>query len=184
MRIGAISPVSAYGGAGSIYPMYPTGPVTGVRGAGSVNRESDGVAQATVDGAKDASNSKRIEQEECQTCKNRKYVDGSNDGNVSFKSPAHIDPNNAAAAVMSHEQEHVANAVAEGNEKNKELVNVSVTLKTSVCPECGRVYVSGGTTNTTMRTTSGNSRKTNPYEQLQANLDYLMGAGKNMDLSA
>ena len=28
--------------------------------------------------------------EECQTCKNRKYVDGSDEANVSFKSAAHV----------------------------------------------------------------------------------------------
>ena len=27
---------------------------------------------------------------ECQTCKNRKYVDGSDEANVSFKSAAHV----------------------------------------------------------------------------------------------
>lgn len=121
---------------------------------------------------------------ECQTCKNRKYVDGSNEGDVSFKAPAHIEPQNAAATVMSHEQEHVANAIAEGNKENKELVNVSVTLHTSVCPECGRVYVSGGTTHSTMRTTTGGSENRNPYAQQQANLNYLMSAGTNLDISA
>ena len=65
---------------------------------------------------------------------------------------------------MSHEKEHVANAVSEGNKDNKELVNVSVSLKTSVCPECGRVYVSGGTTNSTMRTTSESPKNNNPYQ--------------------
>lgn len=29
-------------------------------------------------------------QKECQTCKNRKYVDGSDEANVSFKSVAHV----------------------------------------------------------------------------------------------
>ena len=47
--------------------------------------------------------------QECQTCKNRKYKDGS-DEMVSFKSPAHISPEGAASAVRSHEQEHVSNA--------------------------------------------------------------------------
>ena len=44
--------------------------------------------------------------EECQTCKNRKYKDKSNEM-VSFKSPAHLSPENAASAVRAHEQEHV-----------------------------------------------------------------------------
>ena len=29
---------------------------------------------------------------ECETCKNRKYVDGSNESDVSFKSPTHVSP--------------------------------------------------------------------------------------------
>ena len=29
-------------------------------------------------------------QKECQTCKNRKYVDGSDEANVSFQSAAHV----------------------------------------------------------------------------------------------
>ena len=46
---------------------------------------------------------------ECQTCKNRKYQDGSNEM-VSFKSAAHISPGQAPTAVRAHEQEHVSNA--------------------------------------------------------------------------
>ena len=42
---------------------------------------------------------------ECETCKNRKYQDGSDEGDVSFKAAAHIDPKSAAARVRSHEQE-------------------------------------------------------------------------------
>ena len=40
--------------------------------------------------------------EECQTCKNRKYQDGS-DEMVSFKSAAHISPQAAAGRVRAHE---------------------------------------------------------------------------------
>ena len=52
---------------------------------------------------------KKSSPAECETCKNRKYQDGS-DEDVSFKSPAHINPNAAASRVRSHEQEHVNNA--------------------------------------------------------------------------
>ena len=38
--------------------------------------------------------------EECQTCKNRKYADGSNE-NVSYKSAAHIAPGAAGNAVRA-----------------------------------------------------------------------------------
>ena len=88
---------------------------------------------------------------ECQTCKNRKYQDGSNEM-VSFKTPGNIRPEESYAKVMAHEKEHVANAIAEGNEKNKDLVSVSVSLKTAICPECGRAYIAGGVTSTTMIT--------------------------------
>ncbi len=47
--------------------------------------------------------------EECETCKNRKYQDGSNEM-VSFKAAAHISPEAAGAAVRAHEGEHVSNA--------------------------------------------------------------------------
>ena len=53
---------------------------------------------------------------ECETCKNRKYQDGS-DEMVSFKSATHISPQSAASAVRSHEQEHVANAYKKAAQK-------------------------------------------------------------------
>lgn len=91
---------------------------------------------------------KRTSRIECQTCKNRKYQDGSNDPGVSFKSAAHIDPGNSSVVVMSHEQEHVRNESAKAVREKKEIVSQTVSLETSVCPECGRVYTSGGTTRT------------------------------------
>lgn len=88
---------------------------------------------------------------ECETCKNRKYQDGSNEM-VSFKSPAHISPQAAGAAVRAHEQEHVANAYNKAAKHgNARVLNASVSIQTSVCPECGRTYVSGGTTTTQIK---------------------------------
>ena len=97
---------------------------------------------------------------ECQTCKNRKYVDGSNESDVSFKTPSHISPESSAAMVMSHEQMHVSYARQEGSKENAELVSASVRLKMAVCPECGRSYVEGGVTNTTIKYS-----ESNPYER-------------------
>ena len=82
--------------------------------------------------------------EECQTCKNRKYQDGS-DEMVSFKSAAHISPQAAAGRVRAHEGEHVSNAYDKAAQKNGTVVYASVSIHTSVCPECGKTYVSGGT---------------------------------------
>ena len=88
--------------------------------------------------------------EECETCKNRKYQDGS-DEMVSFKSAAHISPEASAATVRSHEQEHVSNACKKAAQNNGKVIAANVTLKTEICPECGRSYVAGGTTQTQIK---------------------------------
>ncbi len=123
--------------------------------------------------------SSKVRKDDCQTCKERKYVDGSNESNVSFKSPGHISPGNSASKVMAHENEHVSNAIKEGNKENKELVSSTVTLKTAVCPECGTSYVSGGTTRTTMRTYSNN-----PYDQAKKSIEGSFLTGQNIDYVA
>lgn len=88
---------------------------------------------------------------ECETCKNRKYQDGSNDPGVSFKAPTRVSPERAAFAIRAHEAEHVAHARVKAQKEDQEIVSQSVSYRTSVCPECGRVYMSGGTTRTTFR---------------------------------
>ena len=90
----------------------------------------------------------RIIKKECQTCKRRKYRDGSNEGNVSFKSAAHISPESAPARVRAHENEHVANAYHKAGMADGKVIQATVSIHTAICPECGRVYVSGGTTTT------------------------------------
>lgn len=92
-----------------------------------------------------------MEEGECQTCKERKYQDGSNDPGVSFKTPTNIAPEQAAVTVRGHEQEHVVREQAEAQRENREVVSQSVTYHTAICPECGKTYVSGGTTRTTTR---------------------------------
>ena len=102
---------------------------------------------------------RRSSPAECQTCKNRKYQDGS-DEMVSFKSAAHIDPSAAPAVVMGHEQEHVSNAYNKAAMNNGKVLSCSVQLHTAVCPECGRTYVSGGTTTTQIKYYN----ESNPYQ--------------------
>lgn len=91
---------------------------------------------------------KRLGLEECETCKNRRYVDQSNDGGVSFQTPTHIAPESAGAAVLSHEGEHVAHEQSKARENGEEVVSQNVQIFTDVCPECGKIYVSGGLTTT------------------------------------
>ena len=92
-----------------------------------------------------------MEEGECQTCKERKYQDGSNDPGVSFKTPTNVAPEQAAAAVRGHEQEHVVREQAKARREGREVVSQSVTYHTAICPECGKAYVSGGTTRTSTR---------------------------------
>jgi hypothetical protein len=114
--------------------------------------------------------------EECQTCKNRKYKDGSNEM-VSYKSPTHISPESAASAVMSHEQEHVANAYSSASENNGKVISASVQIRMGVCPECGRSYVEGGTTTTQIKYYN----EDNPYQKDLKSTDYDKYAGMNAD---
>lgn len=107
---------------------------------------------------------------ECQTCKNRKYQDGSDEPGVSFKQPGHIAPENAAAKVFSHEQEHIANAQNEARQdKNKKIVSQSVRMYSQICPECGRSYIAGGQANTVTRATS--EKNAPPAGALGRNVD-------------
>ena len=116
---------------------------------------------------------------ECQTCKQRKYQDGS-DEMVSFKAAGHIDPDNAASVVMSHEQEHVSNAYQKAETGGGEVVRASVRLKTDICPECGRTYISGGVTSTQIRYTN----EENPYQQELKSADVSKYRGANVDVAA
>lgn len=98
---------------------------------------------------------------ECETCKNRKYQDGSDEGDVSFKAAAHIDPKASAARVMGHEREHVSNAYKKAAQGNGKVMSCNVSLKTAICPECGRTYVAGGTTATQIKYFN----EENPYQK-------------------
>lgn len=117
--------------------------------------------------------------EECQTCKERIYMDGSNE-NVSYKSASHISPEASGAAVRAHEGEHVANAYDKAAQKGGKVISATVSIHTSVCPECGRTYVSGGTTNTKIQY----SDESNPYQKNQKSLDAIRFTGNNVDYVA
>lgn len=120
---------------------------------------------------------KKSSPAECETCKNRKYQDGS-DEDVSFKSPSHIDPNAAASRVRSHEQEHVSNAYKKAAENNGKVMSCNVSIRTDICPECGRTYVSGGTTATQIKYYN----EENPYQKEMKSSDAVSKyRGRNMD---
>jgi hypothetical protein len=75
-----------------------------------------------------------------------------------------VSPEAAAAAVSSHEKEHVRNNAREAEEKGMKASS-TVTFSTSMCPECGKAYISGGKTSTVY--TSGN--KAGGNEDLKGN---------------
>ena len=104
---------------------------------------------------------KKSSPAECQTCANRKYQDGSDENDVSFKTPSHISPSIAATVVLGHEREHVANAYEKERNGEGEVANVTVTLHNDICPECGRVFVAGGVTHTEMKHSHKDEK--NPY---------------------
>ncbi len=114
-------------------------------------------------------------QIECQTCATRKYQDGS-DEMVSYKAPTHISPQQAGAAVRAHEQEHVKNAYNKAAKHgDAQVLNASVSIQTSTCPECGRSYVSGGTTTTQIKYNG------DPYAQNSKAIDQANMPGDNVD---
>ena len=98
------------------------------------------------EGVQDTLSAKGIEG--CQTCKSRKYVDQSSDSSVSYQTPTHISPEQAAGKVMAHEREHVTNEQAKAQRDDRRIVHQSISLSTAICSECGKVYVSGGVART------------------------------------
>ena len=122
--------------------------------------------------------SRKSTPQECETCKERRYKDGS-DENVSFKAAAHISPESSGATVRAHEGEHVANAYSEAAEKGGQVVRASVSIHTDICPECGRTYVSGGTTDTVIKYPN----ESNPYQQNRKSYDAARLIGRKVDVA-
>ena len=122
---------------------------------------------------------KKVSPAECQTCKERKYQDGSDESNVSFQTAQHIDPSAAGAAVRAHEGQHVSNAFKKAAQGGGKVLQASVAIHTAVCPECGRVYVSGGTTTTKIQY----KNEENPYVKNMKNKDRGLLSGMNLDVA-
>lgn len=97
----------------------------------------------------------------CVTCANRVYQDGSNDPGVSFKSPTHVSPEQSHSMVMAHENEHVQREQQKADQEDRDVVSQSVTLSRSICPECGKSYISGGVTKTTTQSRPRYNEPTN-----------------------
>lgn len=162
MTIGAINGVS-------YTPYYNTPSISSGSSSGAVKNPGE----STV-----VSPGRKSSPAECETCRERKYQDGS-DEMVSFKSATHISPNSAGAAVRAHESEHVRNAYSAAAKKGGKVLQASVAIKTAVCPECGRTYVSGGETTTRIQY----NNEENPYQKNRKSADYANIVGQSLDLA-
>ncbi len=119
---------------------------------------------------------------ECQMCAERKYVDGSNDPGVTFKTPGKISAEESFVKVRSHEYEHVHRDRAKAEREEREVVSQNVTLNNAICPECGGLYVSGGLTTTVSQTKPELTRSEELKEAMLASgMDIL---GENIDVYA
>ena len=165
-------------GFNSSYASGFFGPAFNNGGSGTVSEAAAGSAPVMGDGKVALNPGESVEKKpgmrsspsECETCKNRKYIDGSNE-NVSFKSAAHISPEAAPARVRGHEQEHVANAYKKAAEGDGKVLQASVKIQTAVCPECGRTYVCGGLTTTQIMY----KNEDNPYQKNKKSADAASG---------
>ena len=172
-RVGTGANNAATGGDGSrigaMSADLSTGKTAGGRTVGGMN--TDGLTEAQIKALKKAG------VVECSTCASRKYKDGSDEADVSYKAATHIDPSTSGSKVMAHEQEHVANAYEKAGSKNGEVVSASVTTTQAVCPECGRSYTSGGVTHSVIKYPADNA-----YGANQKSNDYAAMVGRNFDI--
>lgn len=174
-----IGSVLGYGNSFYSPSFYGTA-MSGVQGAQDADKAEGSKPIVNPGESKEVQPGKKVSPAECQTCKERKYQDGS-DEQVSFKSASHISPEASAARVRGHEQEHVNNAYKKAAMGDGKVMQASVSLKTAVCPECGRSYVAGGTTTT--RIAYNKESETNPYfKNLKSQLDDAV-KGQNLDFA-
>jgi len=164
MNVGAVG--SGY------YTPYITGSM--MTGSARMGESQDTKAIVNPGESTEVQPGKKSSPAECETCKNRKYQDGS-DEMVSYKSPTNISPESSGAKVMAHEQEHVANAYSKAAAGGGKVLQASVSLKMGVCPECGRSYVAGGTTTTKI------SYPKDQYSQNKKSYDAAGLRGANFD---
>lgn len=143
--------------------MAPTGNIPAVSGTWRNEAQKNGGKE-----------NKNFDSYSCETCKNRKYKDVSDDPGVSFQTPTTISPDKAASSVRAHEAEHVSREQAAAAREDRQVVSQSVSYQSAVCPECGSVYVSGGTTRTV---TKGQIEKT-------YGLAKEVGKGESLDMTA
>ncbi len=168
------------GQAGSIADDNRAAMTVGQASSNKIERKPDGsVREIGPDGQEkdpDAKVGRKSSPANCETCKNRRYVDGSDESDVSFKTPGHISPGQSASKVMAHEQQHVANAYQKEADGMHKVISANVSLKHAVCPECGTSYVAGGLTRTLV-----SSKKPNPYDKIAKAIEAMNFKGSKIN---
>ena len=134
----------------------------GQEGDAEDEKALDGKSAQGAESAQEA-----LEEGECETCESRKYQDGSDDMGVSFQTPTNIKPEQAASAVRGHEMEHVYREQAKAQREGRKVVSQNVTMHTEICPECGKAYVSGGTTRTVTKADTDSNAQQDAQQQQQ-----------------
>ncbi len=179
--IGQLNGYNSYS-AYTPYSMNPISAVSGHRAAmGITGIRPDNEAHKTVKNPQESNvknAGRKSSPAECETCASRKYQDGS-DENVSFKTAQHISPESAGSRVRAHEQEHVSNAYKKAAQNNGKVLSANVAIHTAVCPECGRSYVSGGTTTTQIKYYN----EENPYQKNLKATDSAKYKGRMIDIA-
>ena len=67
--------------------------------------------------------------------------------------------------MRGHENEHVVREQAKARQDDRKVVSQSVTYHTAICPECGKAYVSGGTTRTVTKADNNQQAEQQPQRQ-------------------
>ncbi len=167
------------------YTPYSMDPISGISGygqlAGVTGIQSGSEAHKVIKNPNESnvkSAGRKSSPAECETCASRKYQDGS-DEQVSFKTAQHISPEAAASRVRAHEQEHVNNAYTNAAKNNGKVLSANVAIQTAICPECGRSYVSGGTTTTQIKYYN----EENPYQKNLKATDSAKYKGRMIDIA-
>lgn len=175
--------IGGYGMTGGYHGYTSVGAAgqTGMANAQHSGRVDGGSARKSANPDDQIKAGHKSSPSECKTCKSRKYQDGSNETDVSFKAPGHISPQASAGTVRAHEQQHVSNAYQKAAKGDGKVVSATVSLHTAICPECGTAYVAGGETRTAI---SYPSEKPNPYKENQKALDAMNKTGSNVDYVA
>lgn len=175
----AITGIGAYGS----YQNYNGYGSSGSYGSTGVSGAANGKKSVIPD--ENVKPGRKSSPSECETCRQRKYQDGSNEGDVSFKAPGHISPQASAGTVRAHEQEHVNNAYEKASKEGGRVRSATVSLRTEVCPECGTSYVAGGETRTVISYPEDDAKENeNPYQKNKKALEAIRLVGSNVDLVA